>query len=240
MEEKEKERLIKHILKRKDGLPTGFSRRELTFEITSEDFLSFAKSDLKLKAKRSPVNALSNAKRAIDSQIDSILFIIGYLKQAKKEHWSFPKKIEFINYLGIISPNILKRINRARNLLEHEYKYPSKEEVEDAIDVTELFLNATKKIINMGIACEIDVSTNRGLIKKGGRTGRLSCIYLNYNNEKRLFKVELLWQPEMVMKDGNYVIKDISSVKEEFTINGNDSIFIPLLKKCIEFVETSY
>jgi len=68
----EKEELIKNILKRKDGIPSWGYREEPIFEIIPKDFLKFAKSDLKIKAKRSSINVLSNVKRAIDSQIDSI------------------------------------------------------------------------------------------------------------------------------------------------------------------------
>ncbi|MEA2075447.1 MAG: hypothetical protein U9O85_06905 [Euryarchaeota archaeon] len=42
---------------------------------------------------------------------------------------------------GIIAPQILKKINDKRNLLEHEFKKPSLEQVEDALDVATLFIS---------------------------------------------------------------------------------------------------
>lgn len=59
----------------------------------------------------------------------------------KKEHWNFPNKIKFMQKGGIIAPQILKKINDKRNLLEHEFKKPSLEQVEDALDVATLFIS---------------------------------------------------------------------------------------------------
>lgn len=87
----------------------------------------------------------SNTKRAIDSQLDSLLIGFGLSERAKK--WHFPTKIDFLNSIGIISPRFLNKINKKRNLLEHEYKNPTEEEVEDALDVAVLFINYTNKFI---------------------------------------------------------------------------------------------
>ena len=235
----EKEKLIKHILKRKDGIPSWEYREEPIFEIIPKDFLKFAKSDLKIKAKRSSINVLSNVKRAIDSQIDSILFVLGYLKQSKKDKWNFPKKIEFVNSLGITSPNILKKINRVRNLLEHEYKYPSKEKVEDAIDVTELFLSATERMINREVDhVFIEVSTNRGLIETRERNTRLDVLNLYYDSKKHLFKIELGWSSLIVIKKGKIVSsRKIPNLEKDFVVEEDDQNFHPLLKKYIEFIK---
>lgn len=66
---------------------------------------------------------------------------------SKKENWNFPKKADVLSEAGIILPAILKRINQKRNLLEHEYKNPEKEKVQDAIDVATLFLAYTDKFL---------------------------------------------------------------------------------------------
>jgi hypothetical protein len=58
-----------------------------------------------------------------------------------------PKKIEIVNKLGIISPGILMKINKLRNLLEHHYTKPDQEKVENAVDVAILFLRSTDKYL---------------------------------------------------------------------------------------------
>ena len=112
---------------------------KIPFEISSEKFLQYAECDISSKYEHSLVNALSNIKRAIDCRIETLLFVFGVFEKSKKENWSFPSKVEFLAAVGIVSPRILKRINQKRNLLEHEYKIPAKEDVEDALDVAVLF-----------------------------------------------------------------------------------------------------
>lgn len=42
----------------------------------------------------------------------------------------FPHKVDYLNEVGVFSPNISKKINQKRNLLEHEYSNPTKEEID--------------------------------------------------------------------------------------------------------------
>lgn len=124
---------------------------ETGFDISPKEFLELAESDLMASYNNHLLNSLTNTKRAIDSQLDSLLIAFGLFKRSKKERWTFPKKIEFLNDMRIISPRILKKINKKRNLLEHEYKNPSEEEVEDALDVASLFISYTDKYLFPGL-----------------------------------------------------------------------------------------
>lgn len=111
------------------------------------------------------VNALSNAKRAIDCQVTNILhgFGISIPKQ-------FPTKLEKIASLGLVAPRIVKKIIRLRNLLEHEFHNPQLTEVDDAVDVATLFLEATRRIYSNGIVTSFwvadEISTNRQHVKR--------------------------------------------------------------------------
>ena len=60
-------------------------------ELNPEDFLDFAENDLKSENIKGYVNALSNAKRAIDCKIDQLLIIFGIN----------PKKCIFLKNLSI-------------------------------------------------------------------------------------------------------------------------------------------
>lgn len=44
----------------------------------------------------------------------------------------------------MIAPRVLTKLNKARNLLEHEFTCPSREDVEDFIDIVSLFIESTK------------------------------------------------------------------------------------------------
>lgn len=110
--------------------------------LSPRQFLKFASEDIKESiTERGLVNCLSNCKRAIDSQLDGLIDQLGYLPICRQEKWHFPKKIEFIKGFGVIAPRILKKINKLRNKLEHEFKIPSKSNAEDALDIALLFVS---------------------------------------------------------------------------------------------------
>ena len=90
------------------------------------------------------MNALSNSKRAINCQIDKMLLCYG-INAKKWKLTNLPKKLELLQELNIIAPNIVRKIIRMRNDLEHEYKHPEKEKVEDAIDISNLFIEASNR-----------------------------------------------------------------------------------------------
>ena len=126
------------------------------YEICAEDFLEFAKEDSKGQNLRSLVNALGNAKQAIECRIDTLLCNFCLHKKSEKEGWNLPKKIEVLRELGIVAPDILRRKNKKRNELEHQYVKPTKEDVDDALDVATLFLSATNELAIIDYAAPND------------------------------------------------------------------------------------
>lgn len=114
------------------------------FDISPEDFLKISEKHLKEK---NYIDALANVKRWIDSQMDMLLFNIWYLDLARKEKWSFPKKVNLFNNFWILAPRILNKINRCRNELEHSFKHPTSEIVEDYLDIAMLFRWYTEKYL---------------------------------------------------------------------------------------------
>jgi len=121
---------------------------DIPFDLKPEDFMAFAKEDLKENMERSLVNALSNIKRALDCRIASLLCFFGVYNESRNENWSFPKSTDFLLKTGVIAPNILKKVNKKRNELEHEFKKPTREEVVDFLDVASLFLGFTSQFLH--------------------------------------------------------------------------------------------
>lgn len=109
-----------------------------------EEYLNFARRDAVEGDKRGFINAITNVKRAIDSQLDVILEMYGLLGLSIKKRWTFPRKIEVIQKIGVISPNVLNLINSKRVQVEHYHKEPSKEEVTEFLDITEMFIEFFK------------------------------------------------------------------------------------------------
>ncbi|MGK3623891.1 hypothetical protein ACSLGU_09315 [Acinetobacter sp. A11] len=140
------------------------------FDITPDAYLYFAKTDLKQKDDRGLINALSNAKRAIDCLIENTLknFNIN-LKKVPKAALSFcedvldednksinPFSLRLFCALGL-SPNLLvSEVRSLRNKIEHEFNIPEKQDVIRAYEVAELLVNNLKaKEI---YSCNIDIS----------------------------------------------------------------------------------
>ena len=103
----------------------SLSTLETSFEIKPEEFLQYAENDLTSNSPHKLINSLSNIKRALSCQIDSLLIEFVLFDRPQKESWGLPKKIEVLSEIGLVLPNVLKKINQRRNLLEHEYKNPS-------------------------------------------------------------------------------------------------------------------
>lgn len=104
-------------------------------------FVNYAETDLSHETDAGNVNALSNAKRAIDCQVDQLIVLLG-LKKEK----SFPKKLSHLKSIGLIAPRILEKVNKTRNMLEHEFVHPERSQSEDAVDVATLFVKLTNTI----------------------------------------------------------------------------------------------
>lgn len=141
---------------------------ETDFDVTPEEFLKFAKTDYKDNSKKGLVGAVTNAKRAIDCQIDWIINYLGYeylefkeekypyllntINELEKEEYlnkDYPLKLRFIQALEIAPTFLISEIRTVRNKLEHEYILPSKEKARECIELAELFIDATQnKLFN--------------------------------------------------------------------------------------------
>lgn len=117
--------------------------------LSASNLIDFAIADLKdgdVAASASPrhlVNALSNAKKALHLRLEDVClgFGCGSLKSVK----SFPKLIAYARNCGVVAPRVLERLNSRRNMVEHEFDVPKKEDVENFVDVVQLFLAATDR-----------------------------------------------------------------------------------------------
>jgi hypothetical protein len=116
---------------------------DYNFDIEAEEFLRFAEKDLAQGDEHGLVNALSNAKRAIDGQVDKVLGCFGLLSRR-----NFPQKMAMLRDMGIIAPRIVNKVVKARNYLEHEYQAPVQEQVEDALDIALLFVTSLDRALS--------------------------------------------------------------------------------------------
>ena len=79
-------------------VPDTGTTLDLEYEITPDDFLSFAEKDILQDDVRGLVNGLSNLKRAIDCQAEKLLACLS-LPSAR----SFPKKMGLLTEIGVVA-----------------------------------------------------------------------------------------------------------------------------------------
>lgn len=166
------------------------------FEIKPKDFLDYSKQDFKSKDRRGNINALTNAKRAIDCQTDKVFYSIGldpndfpkaieeFVLKSKNSpvKKDLPVKLKFLQAMGFAPAEIIAKTRLLRNKLEHFYEEPSKEEVSNAIELAELFILATgsksKTVWDFSITDDD---------KKSKIDGHL---HVSFNNKKSLFNLQ--------------------------------------------------
>lgn len=186
--------------------------KKLPFDLLPNEYLQFAEEDLEQYEKRSLVNALSNAKRSLDCQIESLLYILCLKKFADKERMNIPRKIELLKSVGIIAPRILKKINNVRNTMEHDFYCPNIDEVQDFIDVILLFNSYTNKYLDrVNYNCEIENDEYNDFFIRAcfNRIKQNVTIFIIHNNKK----------------------------KEELVINASNKLFIEFLKTYVFVVD---
>ncbi len=141
-------------------------------ELTPKDFIRFSKKDINDDDIRGLINSLTNAKRAIDCQIDNALEEFGIkpdglskasdtlIKHLQLNKKNLPYKLKLIQSLGLAPGTLTSKVRNLRNKLEHYYKIPEKEEVEEAIEIAELFILSIESKIKILDDDYIITSTN--------------------------------------------------------------------------------
>jgi len=120
---------------------------EFDTKIKPFQYLEFARQDLSDGIEsRNLINSLSNAKRALHLQVETIAQGYGYKKLKRSP--KFPAKLEFLGEIGIATPSIISKLNALRNKVEHDYIVPEVDQIKDYCDIVELFLHATEAPIN--------------------------------------------------------------------------------------------
>ena len=176
-----------------------WSAGDCEFEISPKDFLNFSKQDFKADDKHGNINALTNTKRAIDCQTDKVFFSIGldpndfpntvesFISNAKNPpKKDLPIKLRFLQTIDFAPAKIIANVRKIRHDLEHFYKKPSNEEVSSAIELAELFIQATdSKLRTMTDFYITDIE------KQSKSDGHVwDTVYIEYNSEKGMFSLQ--------------------------------------------------
>lgn len=101
------------------------------------DYVRYSKQDLQDGGERGVINAIKNAKQAIHLGVECFLVVLALDKRYDKEN--FPTKLELISELEAFPTNVLKTLNRRRNVIEHDYESAEYDEAQELVDVAEMF-----------------------------------------------------------------------------------------------------
>jgi hypothetical protein len=113
-------------------------------DVSAEEYLQFAAADLASSTKQGFINGVGNVKRALHLMIDSLLNSYGLW--AKNKKLGFPGKLKLLENAGLFALSILETLNLERNVVEHEYRVPTKGRVQEMIDIGRLMLLVTQRM----------------------------------------------------------------------------------------------
>lgn len=174
--------------------------------LTPVDYLKFAGKDLKDgEEQRNLINAISNAKRALHLEVETLCNAFGQ-EHSKKKSKNFPQRLKFIGDCGMVKHRLLTKLNNIRNLVEHEYYVPNKNEVEDFFDVVELFIDAMR-LTRSRYPMQIN------LFEAYDDTGEFYATSMSMNFEKGEISLKLIPVNE---KNGKPIYKEINVNDEEY------------------------
>lgn len=146
------------LIKSSNGFEVDF------FDVKPKDFIRYSKDDFNSKNQKGLINSITNTKRGIDCQIDTILvnFGISYDKINKSSEdlinylniqtSDLPHKLKLVQALKFAPSGLITTTRNLRNKLEHYYQIPTQNEVSNSMEIAELFIlsceSKTKDVIN--------------------------------------------------------------------------------------------
>ncbi|HLP49863.1 MAG TPA: hypothetical protein VK154_03205 [Chitinophagales bacterium] len=179
--------------------PDQWVQYEHDFEISPRDFLKFSKQDFKTNDKRGNINALTNAKRAIDCQTERILYSIGIdpkqfsntiVEKFIQDSRNAPKKdlpirLRLLQALGFAPAAITAGVRNLRHDVEHFYKKPTNDQVSNAIELAELFIQATDS--KLRTMTHFYISDTDKKLKSDGHVW--NSLHIEHTPHKNLFTI---------------------------------------------------
>ena len=182
---------------------------EYSFDIHPVTFLKFAYKDLQNRDNYGIVNAVTNAKRAIDCEVDRFITSIGYTpdklpKNARDFNKRYnqlygsvevPQKFQLLRSLGIAPITLISKIREIRHLLEHQYQLPKESEAAEAVEIAELFICAVDYSLN-NFRDMVSIFDNEKELHEGHHTDALLLNYddgaftfIGYKNKKQINEI---------------------------------------------------
>ncbi len=126
----------------------GFTPELPDYDFYAYDYLNFAEknlrdydnfSDKRAKSERL-IACVSNLKRALECQIDTVLTAFNIKKSFDEKNLGLSRKLEFLKHAGIFQSRSIERLVNIRNRIEHQYTNPSIHDLEILFDLVSSFV----------------------------------------------------------------------------------------------------
>lgn len=216
------------------------------FEFSARDFLRFSKLDFKSKDDKGDINALTNAKRAIDCQIDSALNLFGIsfdkipieseaiINLTEFHDNDLPYKLKLISALDFAPSGLISKTRALRNKLEHYYQKPKRKEINEAIELAELFVLSIENRIKM-IADHFIITDRKNYKKSWSYNHRFEVNYdsdkkeisLSFYDDKKLIELKTYNQND---EELYAIIRLINNINEEIELEESLKMFLKIIK----------
>jgi hypothetical protein len=209
-------------------------------DVTAQEYLQYAAEDLSADTQQGFINGIGNAKRAIHLVVDSLLNAYGLWTKNRKA--SFPEKLRLLDAAGFFTLSILHTLNLERNVIEHEYRIPTKARVQEMIDVGRLLLLATQRMTEFvpyeslvgwrdgDIHGVVQVNPNAGLLSFFSVTGAALTTEDNDGCEITMLSCIRTFEGELLP---GIQVEPKAIWEHELRI-GNLAEWLPLLKPIVE------
>lgn len=175
----------------------GFISELPEFDLYPYDYLQYAERNLntyynsksKIEKDESLISCVSNLKRALDCQIDCLLFNYNLKSIVDKRNLSLNKKMEFLSKAGIFRSKSIERLISIRNKVEHNYSIPTIDDLEALFDLVTAFT----AILNSLIAHSTSIDTEFASFSENNSDDSQNQIIftINYIKEKSTFIVKM-------------------------------------------------
>jgi hypothetical protein len=180
--------------------------------LTSEIYLDWAKRGIQKNDLYGYSIAITYSKRCVCRRIDALI-LYNHLYPYQKRN--YPAKINALSEIGLKPARIIQKlIIDFRNELEHLYKKPTKEMAEDAIQLSEFYLDATQVELTNGSILVADSSFLFGQLF----TDNKSTLWFNGFSEHPMLIVDIFKNEIKIVypKDSEVIFakKDLFSTQE--------------------------
>lgn len=205
------------------------------YDIKPEDFLAFSEKDLKQGDQHGLINALTNAKRAVDCQTDNIISCLGYDPsetlpenvasyidsfQNKNGKIDATQNLKLLHALDIVPSGLVSEMRMIRHNLEHRYKYPSKEDVSNFVDLAKLFIRSTEYVLKLFPDYWMLIDTEVPQLKT-------KIILIEYPHKEKRFRLSF---KNMEKIDGSQLQVGLRSrLVDQIYIEPTSVLFLPLV-----------